>query len=99
MRRGGPEEEELELLALLIERYEKDMFSIPEAEPVDVIRFVMDQNNLSVTDLGVILNSNSRASEILAKKRPLSLNHIRLIHAALNIPTQLLIKEYPLAVS
>ena len=94
---GTPSFKEAELLVMLIERYEdetEDVFADPD--PIEVIKFRMEQNNLKNKDLGVIVGSKSKASEILNKKRRLTLNMIRRINKVLGIPAELLINEYEL---
>lgn len=93
-KKGTPESDELDLLALVIEKYEEEQFEIPAPDPIEAITFIMEQNNLKDEELGRILNSRSRASEILNRKRKLSLNHIRLIKKELNISADVLIKDY-----
>ncbi|WP_108867392.1 helix-turn-helix domain-containing protein [Aquimarina aquimarini] len=95
---GSPEEIELELLALLIEKYESEQYPMPDSDPIDTLKFIMEQNNLKPSDLGKILNSPSRATEILKRQRKLSLNHIRLLYDKLRIPADTLIKDYQLKV-
>ena len=66
---GTPESEELDLLALVLEKYEDEHYPIDAPDPIEAIRFMMEQMGLEDKDLGKILNSRSRASEILNKKR------------------------------
>lgn len=94
--KGTPESDELDLLALVIEKYEREKFPIPEPDPIETIRFILEQNNLSDDDFAKILRSRSRASEILNKKRKLSINHIRMIKDKMNISADILIKDYEL---
>jgi HTH-type transcriptional regulator/antitoxin HigA len=95
-KKGTPESEELDLLALVLEKYEEEKFHIPNPDPIEAIKFIMEQNNLNDNDLALILNSRSRASEILNKKRKLSISHIRKIKSGLNISADVLIKDYEL---
>lgn len=95
-KEGSLEENELELLGLLIDKYESEKIPIPDSDPIDTLKFVMDQGNLTKTYLANILNSASRATELLSKKRKLSINHIRLINSNMNIPADTLIKDYKL---
>lgn len=88
---GTPESANFEGLALLIGNYEDKHYPIPEAEPVEVLKFVMDQNGYTQKDLSVVLGHRSRASEILNEKRPLTLDHIRALYAAWRIPPAALI--------
>lgn len=92
-----PEFEEFELLSLLIKHYEDKKYPTPKTDPVRVIKFVMDQNNLKNKDMVPYLGSLSKVSEILNYKRPLTLKMIRALHNGLGIPHELLIDEYPLA--
>jgi len=94
---GSPESEELDLLALVLEKYEDEHYPIEAPDPIEAIRFMMDQMGLDDNDLGKILNSRSRASEILNKKRKLSIAHIRRLTEYLKIPADVLIKDYELA--
>jgi len=72
-----PEEEEaIELLTLLIERYETEHYPVPDADPVDVLRFLLDQNGLSQRDIVAELGSESTVSLVLAGKRRLNRDHI-----------------------
>lgn len=95
-KEGTPESDEADLLALVIEKYEDKHFPIPEPHPLDAIRFMMEQNGISEGDLGVIINSRSRVSEIFRGTRKLTLNHIRAINKKLFVPADILIKEYDL---
>jgi HTH-type transcriptional regulator/antitoxin HigA len=90
------EADELDLLVTLIEKYEQIHYSIPEPDPIEAIKFMMEQNGLSDTDLGVILNSRSRVSEIFKRKRALTISQIRVLNEKLHIPASTLIKEYAL---
>ena len=89
---------EAELLVMLIENYEiKTEPAFQNPDPIEVIKFKMEQNNLRNKDLAMIIGSKSKASEILNKKRRLTLNMIRQINKFLGIPAEMLIKEYDLA--
>lgn len=89
---GSPEAEQLELLALLIEDYEKKSFQIETPDPVSAIEYRMEEQGLRQRDLIPILGSRSRVSEVLARKRPLSLQMIRSLSESLAISTDILIK-------
>ncbi|OEK09769.1 hypothetical protein A8C32_09655 [Flavivirga aquatica] len=97
-KEGSSEEKELELLGLIIDKYESEKHPIPDSDPIDVLKFVMEQSKLKPSDLGKILNSPSRATEIMKKQRKLSLNHIRLLNSKMNIPASSLIRDYQLEV-
>ncbi len=88
---GTSEAERLELLALLIEDYEQRTFVFDELDPVDVIEFRMDEQGLRQKDLVSMIGSRSRVSEIMARKRPLTVQMIRALSAGLGIPTDALI--------
>ncbi len=97
-KKGSEEEKELDLLALVLEDYENKKFNIEAPDPIEAIKFILDQNGLGQGYIAEILKSKSRASEILNKKRKMSLTHIRVLTAALKIPTNTLIKDYDLAI-
>ena len=86
--------DELELLSLLIEKYEQEKFPIDMPDPIDAIKFRMEQMGYTQNDLAKIIGLKSRASEILNRKRPLTLEMIRNLHEKMNIPTQILIQAY-----
>jgi len=90
------EGDELDILVTLIEKYEQIHYPIPEPDPIEAIKFMMEQKGLTDADLGVILNSRSRVTEIFKRKRTLSIKQIRLLTANLHIPASTLIKEYAL---
>lgn len=89
-----PEAAELEVLAILVEKYERERFPIAPPSPLDAIRFRMEQMGYTQADLARLLNSRSRASEILsgATKR-LSLSAIRRLHEEWHIPADVLIRD------
>lgn len=89
-----PEGDTLEILSLLIKDYEDKHFPIDDPDPIEAIKFRMDQMNIQSKDLGKILGATSRASEILHRKRHLNLNMIRSISKYMNIPAKVLIKDY-----
>jgi HTH-type transcriptional regulator / antitoxin HigA len=84
----------LELLSILIDDYEKNHYPIALPDPIEAIKFRMEQMDYSQNDFANIIGLKSKASEILNKKRKLSLNMIRKIHTFLNIPTEVLIQAY-----
>ena len=86
--------DELEILGMLIENYENEKFPIGFPDPVEAIKFRMEQLGYNQTDLANVVGLKSRASEILNRKRKLSLEMIRQIHDSLNIPTEVLIQAY-----
>jgi len=91
---GSPEGDELEVLGILIDQYENENFPIGLPDPIEAIKFRMEQMGYNQTDLANIVGLKSRASEILNKKRKLSLEMIRQLHDKLNIPTDVLVQIY-----
>ena len=94
---GTPEEDELDVLALLIEAYEKEQYPIGTPDPVEAIQFFMDQNGLSNTDMVQYLGSPSKVSEVLNGKRGLSKTMIKNLVKGLGIPAEILLEVTPLA--
>lgn len=90
--RGSPEEEELSLFALLVEQYEREHYPIDPPDPIDAILFRMDQEGLTRADLVPYIGSQSKVSEVLRRKRPLSITMIRNLHEGLRIPAATLIQ-------
>ena len=86
--------DELEILGILIEKYENENFPIELPDPIEAIKFRMEQLNYTQNDLANIIGLKSRASEILSKKRKLSLEMIRNLSEKLNIPSEVLIQIY-----
>jgi HTH-type transcriptional regulator / antitoxin HigA len=93
-KKGSAEGDELEVLGILIERYEDEHFPVGLPDPVEAIKFRMEQLGYNQADLAKVIGLKSRASEILNKKRKLSLDMIRQLHTKLNIPTDVLIQSY-----
>ena len=93
-KKNTPEGDELEVLSILIEKYEDDQFPLELPDPVEAIKFRMEQLGYNQVDLANVVGLKSRASEILNRKRKLSLDIIRKLHDKLNIPTDVLIQPY-----
>lgn len=93
-KKDTPEGDELEVLGILIDRYENENFPIDLPDPIEAIKFRMEQMGYNQNDLAQIVGLKSRASEILNRKRKLSLEMIRKLHEALHIPTDVLIQNY-----
>jgi HTH-type transcriptional regulator/antitoxin HigA len=93
-RKGSIEGDELEILGILIEQYENVNFPIDLPDPIEAIKFRMEQLGYTQSDLAKVVGLKSRASEILNKKRKLSIEMIRQLHEKLNIPTDVLIQAY-----
>lgn len=92
---GTRREEELELWSLLVERYEQQYFPIDLPDPVKAIRFRMEQEGLRQKDLEKYFPGKNRVSEVLNRKRPLSIGMIRALHHGLGIPAEVLLREVP----
>jgi HTH-type transcriptional regulator / antitoxin HigA len=88
---GTAEHDRLDVLVTLIEAYEEKHHAIPPPDPVDAIRFRMDQLDLDRKDLEVLIGSRARVSEVLSGRRSLSLAMIRRLHRRLGIPADILI--------
>lgn len=83
----------LELLAKLIDDYERERFKFRKPDPIEAILFRMEQQGLRQADIAGIVGGKNRASEILSRKRPLTLSMVRALHEKLGIPSELLIRE------
>lgn len=90
---GSVDEQELDLFALLVEHYEQAHFPIAPPDPVEAILFRMEQEGLTRKDLTAYIGSPSKVSEVLNRKRPLSLSMIRALHRGLGIPADVLVQE------
>lgn len=88
------EGDELEILGVLIDNYEKIHFPIDLPDPIEAIKFRMEQLNYNNNDLAQIIGLKSRVSEILNKKRKLTINMIRKLHDVLRIPNDVLLQKY-----
>lgn len=86
--------DELEVLGILIEKYEQENYPIDFPDPIEAIKFRMEQMGYNQSDLASVVGLKSRASEILNKKRKLTLEMIRSLHDTMHIPTDVLIQSY-----
>jgi HTH-type transcriptional regulator/antitoxin HigA len=86
--------DELEILSILIKEYEQEHHPVPKPNPLDAIKFRLEQMGMSEAELSNILGYRSRKSEILSGKRKLSLTMIRKLNEVLHIPAEVLIKAY-----
>jgi HTH-type transcriptional regulator / antitoxin HigA len=93
-KKDSKEGDELMLLGILIDQYENEHFPINLPDPIEAIKFRMEQMGYNQNDLVKIIGLNSRTSEILNRKRKLTLKMIRTLHEKLNIPTEILIQAY-----
>ena len=90
--RGTPDGDELEILSILIEKYENEQLIIDYPDPIDAIKFRMEQMGYKPSDLAHFIGYKSRVSEILHKKRKLTIEMIRILGKELNIPMEVLMK-------
>jgi len=93
---NSKEADELEVISILIEAYEKENFPIEAPNPIEAILFRLDQLGMTSSDLSKLIGSRSRTSEILKGKRKLSIGMIRILNKQLGISAQTLIKDYDL---
>lgn len=89
---GTPEGDRLDVLATLIDAYEAEHHPIDPPDPIDAIKFRLEQQGLSRKDLEGILGNRSRIAEVLSRRRGLSLNMIRRLHERFGIPCDVLIR-------
>jgi HTH-type transcriptional regulator / antitoxin HigA len=93
---GTTEADRLDVLVLLVEAYEAEHYPIPAPDPIELILHVLDARGLTRRDLEPYLGSRARVSEILNRRRPLSLEMIRKLQAGLNLPADVLVQPYEL---
>lgn len=93
-KRGTVEGDELEILAILVDTYENEHFPIGMPDPIEAIKFRMEQMGMRQKDLIDVIGFKSRVSEVLNRKRKLTLDMIRKLNEVLRIPTEVLVQEY-----
>jgi len=93
-KKGTEQGDELEILSILIDNYENENFPIGMPDPIEAIKFRMEQMGMKQKDLAEVVGFKSRVSEILNKKRKLTLDMIRKLNVNLHIPTEVLIQDY-----
>ena len=91
-----PQMDELEVLTTLVEAYEEQFYNIDAPDPIEAIKFRMEQDGLKQKDLVAIVGSKSRVSEVLNRKRKLTIDMIRNLHKQLDIPIESLFLDYKL---
>jgi HTH-type transcriptional regulator/antitoxin HigA len=96
---GTPEADRLDVLVLLVEAYEAEHYPIPAPDPIEMLLHVMDARGLTRRDLEPYVGSRACVSEILNRRRPLSLEMIRRLQAGLGIPAAVLVQPYQLHTS
>ncbi len=89
--------DEAEILSLLIDNYENEKFPIEEPDPVEAIKIRMKEMGINQSDLVGIIGEKGKVSEVLNRKRKLSLNMIRNLHKKLNLSPTILIQDYKLS--
>ena len=93
---GAPESDELEVLVTLVEAYEAKHWAIETPDPISALEHVMEARGLRQRDFADLIGSQSHASEVLNRRRPLTLAMIRTLSAAWAIPAEVLVREYDL---
>jgi HTH-type transcriptional regulator/antitoxin HigA len=96
---GTPEGDRLEVLAILVEAYEDRQHDLPLPDPIEAIRYHMESRGLSRRDLEPYIGTRARVSEILNRRRPLTLRMIQKLEAGLGIPAEILIQPYELVIA
>lgn len=93
---SGPEADRLEVLALLVEAYEKAHYPIEAPDPVAFLEYVMDSRSLTRKDLEPYIGPRGRVADIMNRTRPLTMAMVRRLSAGLGLPADVLIQPYPL---
>jgi HTH-type transcriptional regulator/antitoxin HigA len=94
---GSPECDRLEVLTTLVEAYETEHHPMPPPDPIEAIKFRMEQAGLKQVDLIPAIGSKSHVSEVLNRRRPLTLPMIRRLSRDFGIPVEVLVREYEIA--
>ena len=92
-KRGTPEGDQLDVLVTLVEAYEAKHFPLDLPDPIDAIKLVMEQRNLTIKDLVPYIGRPNRVYEILNRRRPLTMVMVWKLHQGLGIPAESLIKQ------
>jgi HTH-type transcriptional regulator/antitoxin HigA len=95
---GTKESDYADVLALLVDEYEKKHFPIEAPDPIEAIKIRMEEMHLKQKDLAPVIGGNNRVSEVLNKKRKLTVEMIRNLTFKLNLSPNLLIRDYQLAI-
>jgi HTH-type transcriptional regulator/antitoxin HigA len=93
---GTAAADRLDILVMLVEAYEAEHYPIPAPDPIELILHVMEARGLTRRDLETYLGSRARVSEVLNRRRPLSLEMIRKLQVGLGLPADVLVQPYPL---
>lgn len=94
---GSPESDEANILAMMIDEYEKENHPVDTPDPIEAIRIRMEEMNLKQKDLIPEIGGRGRVSEVLNRKRPLTVGMIRRLSEKLDLPADILIQDYTLA--
>jgi HTH-type transcriptional regulator/antitoxin HigA len=89
-----PEGDKLEVLATLVDAFEEQHFPIPAPDPIEAVKYFMESRGLTRKDLEPYIGNRARVSEILNRKRPLTLRMIQRLHDTLGVPADMLLKPY-----
>ncbi len=92
-KEGTPEADEMEIMVTLIEAYENQHYPLSLSDPIEAIKFRMDQQGLKAQDLEIFIGSSGRVFEVLNRKHPLSMRMIKRLHNGLNIPYESLLAD------
>lgn len=95
-KEGTAAGDRFEVLSALVDAYEREHFEIPAPDPIEAIRFRMEQEGLTNNDLLSIFKTRARVSEVMGPRRRLNLTMIRKLHEKLDIPIECLVKDYRL---
>ena len=96
---GTPKGDQLDILITLVETYEEERYSIPVPDPIEAIYYYMESRGLTRTDLEPFIGSRARVSEILNRKRTLTLSMIQRLHEHLGIPAEVLVQPYSVVIN
>lgn len=91
---GRTEADRLDILTTLVEVYESHHYPMPQADPVEMLKYYMESRGLTRADIEPFIGSRARVAEILNRKRPLTLEMIRRLYAGLGIPAEVLVQPY-----
>jgi HTH-type transcriptional regulator / antitoxin HigA len=91
---GTEQGDRLQIVSTLVEAYEDEYYDIPAPDPIEAINYFMESRGLTRADLEPYIGSRARVSEILNRKRPLTLSMIQRLHVGLGIPAEMLVRTY-----
>ncbi|OQA43248.1 MAG: Antitoxin HigA [Chloroflexi bacterium ADurb.Bin325] len=91
---GSTEADRLDVLTTLVEAYESQHYPMPQADPIEMLKYYMESRGLTRADIEPFIGSRARVAEILNRRRPLTLEMIRRLYAGLGIPAEVLVQPY-----